>query len=81
MNKIWARERLEIYLGAVRNYQAAIRSGHGFDQDAYEAVIKLEPAAKAIMKHVNPGLSRVRFRPECPRQSFHLDNSDYRLAG
>lgn len=52
MNKEWARQRLNDYLAAIRGYEAA-RLASGFNQQAYEKVISLEPAAKAIMKRVN----------------------------
>lgn len=54
VNKDWARTRLESYLEAVRTYQHPIQTGGGFDQDAYEVAMKREPAAKAIMRRINP---------------------------
>ncbi|GLY37234.1 hypothetical protein Amsp01_032580 [Amycolatopsis sp. NBRC 101858] len=72
MNKKWSRERLETYLSAVRHYQSMLRSSQGFDQDAYEEVIRLEPAAKAIMKRVNPDYRDYQFVQSAHDQAFTL---------
>jgi hypothetical protein len=53
VNKEWARGRLERYLAAVKRYQDRVQND-GFDQQAYEHAISMEPAAKAIMTRVNP---------------------------
>lgn len=53
MDKEWARGRLNSYLGAVKRYQEYVKND-GFDQQAYEQAIFLEPAAKAVMARVNP---------------------------
>ncbi|MFE5601945.1 TIGR02391 family protein [Streptomyces coelicoflavus] len=60
MNQIrdleWARKRLECYLEAVRAYDSALHSATGgrFNSELYEAAVKLEPAAKEIMRRVDP---------------------------
>lgn len=54
MNKEWARERLNAYLDALREYQRHIDGHLGFNRPAYERAIALEPAAKAIMRQINP---------------------------
>ncbi|HSX07002.1 MAG TPA: TIGR02391 family protein [Candidatus Saccharimonadia bacterium] len=61
MNKEWARERLQKYLEAVRAYVSNIEDGEGYNQQAYEDVMALEPAAKAIMKQANPDFKDYNF--------------------
>jgi hypothetical protein len=53
MNKEWARERLSKYISAVRVYKRYV-DDQDFNQASYENVMKLELAAKAIMRQVNP---------------------------
>lgn len=52
MNKEWAKQRLNSYLAAIREYEHHLYSD-SFNAQVYEKVISLEPAAKAIMKRVN----------------------------
>lgn len=61
MNKDWARQRLNSYLSAIREYTAFLNGADGFNQQGYEKVISLEPAAKAIMKRINPDYRDYEF--------------------
>jgi hypothetical protein len=62
MNKDWARQKLTGYLNSVRRYESFLHGPDGaFNQEAYEQVMFLEPAAKAIMERVNPRFSDYEF--------------------
>jgi hypothetical protein len=65
MNKEWARQRLNGYLAAIREYEAAYLASD-FSQQAYEKVVSLEPAAKAIMKRVILSIGTISSRRATP---------------